>query len=166
MVATPRASAPILFGARSDNTDLMPWSWATDRLSTAVTYWIATTRPDGRPHCRPVWAVWLDDALWFSTGSLARRNLPANDAVTVHLDDGDAALIVEGHARRVRDEAALQRMCDTYGQKYDWPMAPHGDEVRDRSGAGGPVFRVLPDVVFGWSAGFRRQTRWRFDHPR
>ncbi|MEI6136703.1 MAG: pyridoxamine 5'-phosphate oxidase family protein [Chloroflexota bacterium] len=34
---------------------------ALARLRTAMNYWIATTRPDGRPHAAPVWGVWLDD---------------------------------------------------------------------------------------------------------
>ncbi|MCX5043860.1 pyridoxamine 5'-phosphate oxidase family protein [Aldersonia sp. NBC_00410] len=164
-MAEPRASAPILFGARSDNTDLLPWSWARNRLRTAPTYWLASTKPDGRPHCRPVWGVWLDEQFWFSTGSLARHNLAGNDAVTVHLDDGDAALIVEGRAHRVRDRGELQQMCDAYSPKYDWPMAPEGDEVRDRDGTGGPVFVVHGEVAFGWRTGFTQQTRWTFESP-
>ncbi|MGH9250348.1 MAG: pyridoxamine 5'-phosphate oxidase family protein [Acidimicrobiales bacterium] len=50
--------------------------------------WIATTRRDGRPDCRPVWGAWLRNGFWFSTGSLARRNLAANPQITVHLRDG------------------------------------------------------------------------------
>ena len=66
-LATPTAAPPVLYGAPAPPGDLLPWSWAEQQLVTARTYWIATTRPDGRPHCRPVWGVWLPDGFWFST---------------------------------------------------------------------------------------------------
>ena len=50
---------------------------ALARLRAAMSYWIATTRPDGRPHAAPVWGVWLDDALWFGTMGQKVRNLDA-----------------------------------------------------------------------------------------
>ncbi|UQT57067.1 pyridoxamine 5'-phosphate oxidase family protein [Streptomyces durmitorensis] len=53
--------------------ELLPWAWAAQRLTAARTYWIATTRPDGRPHTRPVWGVWLEDGLW------PGRRRPAGD---------------------------------------------------------------------------------------
>ncbi|HEY5853339.1 MAG TPA: pyridoxamine 5'-phosphate oxidase family protein, partial [Aldersonia sp.] len=167
MTTFPAASAPILYGSRSSGADLLDWSWACDRLTTATTYWIATVRPDGSPHCRPVWGIWLDEAVWFSTGSLARRNLVHNDAITVHLDDGDAALIVEGRATRVSDRVALEEMCTVYGPKYDWPMHPTHPETEDAGigddhGADGPVFAVRPATVFAWTSGMGTPTRWRF----
>lgn len=85
-LAAPRVSSPIMFGAPAPAGDLLPWSWAEQRLVNAQNYWIATTRPGGRPHCRPIWGVWLPDGFWFSTGSLAARNLPLNDEITVHLE--------------------------------------------------------------------------------
>ena len=74
-LAMPTAAPPVLYGAPAPPGELLLWSWAEQRLVDARNYWIATTRPDGRPHCRPVWGVWLPDGFWFSTGSLARHNL-------------------------------------------------------------------------------------------
>lgn len=161
-MANPVASAPILYGSQAANSELLPWDWAYMRLVAAKNYWIATTRPDGRPHTRPVWGIWLDDSLWFSTGSLARHNLAANGAISAHLEDGDSALIIEGHADAELDQAALQRMCDLYGPKYDWPLYPTADGVRDDNNALGPVFRVYPEVIFGWDVGMASPTRWQF----
>jgi hypothetical protein len=36
------------------------------------THWLATVRPDGRPHVMPVWAIWVDDAFYFVTGTTTR----------------------------------------------------------------------------------------------
>jgi hypothetical protein len=77
-LATPTAAPPVLYGAPAPPGELLAWSCAEQRLVAARNYWIATTRPDGRPHCRPVWGVWLPDGFWCSTGSLARHNLLTN----------------------------------------------------------------------------------------
>ncbi|WP_070012914.1 pyridoxamine 5'-phosphate oxidase family protein [Streptomyces abyssalis] len=111
----PEASPPVMFGVPAPPGDLLPWQWALQRLAAAHNYWIATTRPGGRPHCRPVWGVWLDDGFWFSTGSLAARNLPLNDEITVHLEDGQEVVIVEGTARPGTRHESLRAMCDFPG---------------------------------------------------
>jgi hypothetical protein len=81
----PEPSQPRMFGGSIGSAELS-WEWATERLSRARTYWIATTRPAGQPHSRPLWGVWLDTTFYFSTGSLAAQNLAARPAITVHLD--------------------------------------------------------------------------------
>lgn len=107
-LATPTAALPVLYGAPAPPGDLLPWSWAEQQLVTARTYWIATTRPDGRPHCRPVWGVWLPDGFWFSTGSLARHKVAANPQISMHLERGDQVVIglqqhqAEDRERRLR----------------------------------------------------------------
>ncbi|HWM38444.1 MAG TPA: pyridoxamine 5'-phosphate oxidase family protein [Streptomyces sp.] len=163
---TPEASPPVMFGAPAPPGDLLPWTWAEQRLTTAKNYWIATTRPGGRPHCRPVWGVWLSGGFWFSTGSLAARNLPLNDEITVHLEDGQEVVIVEGTARKARletDHDALRDMCGTYSSKYDYPVTPVGGEVRDSNGVGGPALRVAPRAVFGWDRDMTSPTKWTFN---
>ena len=73
---TPTASRPYMPGygiaEPEDGQGLLPWSWAEERLVSSHDYWVATSRPDGRPHLMPVWGVWFDDAWWFSSG---RRSL-------------------------------------------------------------------------------------------
>jgi len=69
----PKPSRPRMFGGHLEPSRL-PWSWAEHRLTTARNYWIATTRPNGRPHSRPVWGVYLDGSFHFNTGSVAAGN--------------------------------------------------------------------------------------------
>jgi hypothetical protein len=45
----------------------LPWSEVSEWLTSVRNYWVCTTRPDGRPHAKPVWAVWLEGQLLFST---------------------------------------------------------------------------------------------------
>jgi Pyridoxamine 5'-phosphate oxidase len=157
----PQASPPIMFGERATSV-LLPWSWAVERLSSARNYWVATVRPGGRPHCRPLWAVWLEDGLWFYTGSLAIRNLAASPEVSVNLEGGDEPLILEGVANKVTDHDALQRFVDAYNPKYSWSARPADGQIADDSGGVGPAYRVRPRLVFGWQSGMRDPTRWTF----
>ena len=162
----PVADRPAMFGGRPE-AGLLPWRWATDRLVRARHYWVATTRPDGRPHSRPVWGVWSDGAVWFSTGSLAVGNLAARPEATVHLESGGEVVILEGAATEVTDVAALTPVVRAYNEKYRWDLDPAAPP--------GPFFSLAPDVAFGWvsdpsgldgGAAFGgTATRWRFGGP-
>jgi len=153
-----------MFGGYLDPVRL-PWSWAVKRLVTARNYWIATTRPGGRPHTRPVWGVWLEGAFYFSTGSLAAENLRRSSEITVHLESGSETVIVEGMAEPVEDAALVELAVAAYNEKYHWDVDPHDMP--------GPLYAVRPRVAFGWvsddtggdrGAAFHgTATRWRFD---
>jgi general stress protein 26 len=159
----PVAGAPRMYGGTLEPSRL-PWRWATTHLEASHTYWIATTRPDGRPHSRPVWGIWLDNAFYFSTGSLAARNLAAQPAITVHLESGEEVVIVEGVAEVAQGEELLRRVGALYTAKYHWDDPGADDD---------PFYVVHPQVVFGWvedstgqdgGAAFHgTATRWQFE---
>src|SRR5258705_7737339 len=47
----------------------IPWSRALKQLAAnSGTYWLATTRRDGRPHLAAVGALWGDGAVYFQSG--------------------------------------------------------------------------------------------------
>lgn len=95
----------------TEGTGLLPWQWATDRLTRSHDYWIATVWPDGRPHVTPVWGVWRDDALWFSCSRRSRkaRNLEANPVAVATTDDPANPVIVEGEVAQVLERDPLLR---------------------------------------------------------
>jgi nitroimidazol reductase NimA-like FMN-containing flavoprotein (pyridoxamine 5'-phosphate oxidase superfamily) len=137
---------------------LLPWTWVTERLIKAHTYWVATTCPDGSPHVMPVWSVWLDDALCFSTGSNSRkaRNLAENPRCVITCELDQDQIIVEGVAQPNTGSESSRRFAEAYGPKYDW----------DTEGFNEPVYVVRPVVVFGFTTaggGFTgTATRWVF----
>src|SRR5690348_13531292 len=135
----PETSQPRMFGTHLEPVRL-PWSWATERLIETRTYWIATTRPDGRPHSRPVWGIWLDDRFYFSTGSLAAENLAINQAITVHLESGSEVVIIEGVAEAVSEAPLMERVVSVYNQKYRWDVDPKN--------LPGPFYAVRPHLAF------------------
>ena len=91
------------YGVPETQDGMLPWEWAVERLTSATHVWIATTRPDGRPHAAPVWAVWIDGAIVFESGPNSRRarNIAVNPAVVAHVESGDDIVIVEGLAEAI-----------------------------------------------------------------
>src|SRR5690349_12857681 len=60
-----------------------------ERLRAEEILWLASVRPDGRPHLVPVWFLWEGETiLIFSKPENQKiRNLRQNPAVSVSLDD-------------------------------------------------------------------------------
>jgi hypothetical protein len=142
--STPRATRPYMpgYGIPDSAEGILPWSWAAERLAGAHNYFVATTRPDGRPHVMPVWGLWLDSAFLFSTGTHSRkaRNLAANARCVVCPENAGEAVIVEGMAEEVTDPSLLSRFKDAYFEKYKWDM--------DTSQGG--IYAIRPRVGFGF----------------
>ena len=157
-MSTPKRSRPHFpgYGIPAEEEGMLPWSFVLERIATPRNYWVSTTRPDGRPHATPVWAVLVDEMLYFGGGADARRsrNLDSNPAVVIHLESGDEVVIIEGTTEKLTeanaDPALLTRIDDAYEAKYNMR---HGT----------PVWRVRPQVVFAWAAYPVTVTRWRFE---
>lgn len=146
------------------------WAEAASRLAAADGYWLATTRPDGRPHLVPVLAVWVDGALHFAAAPSTRkgRNLARDARCVLSARQCELDLVVEGVATRVVDEAVLRRVADEYAAKYGWPVTVRAGAF-DGEGApsAGPppyqIYRLEPAVAFGFPTDETfAPTRWEF----
>jgi len=162
----PVASRPVAdgYGIPESEKGLLPWSTIEEKLIAARIYWVATATADGRPHAMPVWALWIDGALYFGTGAKTRtaRNLAANPQAVVHLDsgpNGDEAVILEGRIDVLHnpDPALSKALDDGSAEKYDWrPSKDQSEPV----GEGSFVFR--PRLAFAWTSFPKDATRWTF----
>ncbi|MEV0168640.1 pyridoxamine 5'-phosphate oxidase family protein [Nonomuraea fuscirosea] len=148
-----------------------PWAEARERLAGAHAYWTATNHPSGQPHVRPVFAVWVDEALYLSSDPTARksRNLDGDAHCSIATSCHDLDLVVEGKAERVTDPRRLQRIAAAYKAKYNWPVTVDGAALTAPYAAPtageGPfaVYEVDPVIVFGFpTSGKFAPTRWRF----
>jgi pyridoxamine 5'-phosphate oxidase-like protein len=154
-----RAGLPAGYGSPSSPPgERLPWATVEEWLVAARSYWLCTTRPNGRPHAKPVWGVWLDEMLLFSTSpdSVTARNMAAGSPLVVHLESGDRVAIFEGEPEPVRDSALLERFAVLYESKYNWRM--------DVSDPDTPVLSLRPDSVLSWDAHdslAETATRWR-----
>lgn len=145
------------YGIEPATAGLLPWSWAVERLTTSHAYWLATTRPDGSPHVMPVWAMWHETALWFSSAGPSRKalNLRSDPRCVLTTDNPREAVILEGVASVVTDRTTLQTVLDLENAKY---RTAYGLEMLN------PCFRVRPTRVFGLveAAFTSTPTRWIF----
>ena len=149
------------YGIDPTHDGLLPWSWASDQLAAARNYWIGSTRPDGKPHVAPVWGVWLEEALYFSTdrGSRKARNLSLKPYVVVHLESGDEVVILEGMVEELEDAGLYQQVAKDYNAKYQ------GIFLDEDSPGDGLVYAVRHQNAYGWmeSDFIRSTTQWKFD---
>jgi PPOX class probable F420-dependent enzyme len=165
-MAEPIASRPYMPGYGTldahQGTGLLPWSWARERLERSHDYWVATVRPDGRPHVMPVWGVWSDQALWFSSSRRSRkaRNLDVNPSCAITTDNALEPVVIEGEAVLVEDPAAIADFVAQVNAKYGTDYSI--DFFRAPSNA---CYRVRPVWAFGLAeADFTGSpTRWIFD---
>lgn len=162
----PLAGRPHMpgYGLPKSNKGLLSWRWAEERLRRSRQYWIATTRADGRPHVMVVWALWLDGALYFSTGSQSRkaRNLAQNPRCTMCTEKAAEAVILEGRAEPERDVDRIREFLRLYEKKYHFDMSGMAEDLLKLKE---PVFRLRPQVAFGLNEKtFQTSaTRWLFD---
>jgi nitroimidazol reductase NimA-like FMN-containing flavoprotein (pyridoxamine 5'-phosphate oxidase superfamily) len=157
--------------SRFSNPGAGPIEWAVgrERIETAELFWLSTVRPDGRPHVTPLISVWLDEAAYFCTGAEERKakNLAENPnsilTTGCNLLEEGLDVVIEGEARRIRDEERLGRIAAAYESKYGskWHF-----DVRDgafqHEGSEALVFEISPTTAFGFGKGKYSQTRWRF----
>lgn len=150
----------------------IPWSRALEILNAGFdgTCWLATTRPDGRPHVAGIGALWLDEKFYIVTGARTRkgRNLANNPSCVISVALKGLDLAVEGRAVKVTDDATLHRLAKRYADQ-GWPAT-----VKDGAftapysapSAGPPpwdLYVMTPTTAFGVAtAEPHGATRWRF----
>ena len=151
------------YGAKSA-TAYVDWEAVVDRLIESKHYWLATTRPDGRPHVVPRWGVWLDERFW-SDGSpetLHVRNLEVDSRCTLNLENGRQVVIVEG--RSLMPDAVTgelgERLAAEYSRKYSPEYQPSPDQWSGEL-AGGMRY-LAPEKVLAWNSFPDDLTRFRF----
>jgi hypothetical protein len=164
---------------RQTNLDIygnapIEWSRATEQLDSAhrmLTYWLATTRPDGRPHAAGVGAMWVDGRFWFTSGPSRQksRNLAASGHCVLSVSLPGIDLIANGTAAKVADEATVARLAERYAAN-GWPAVAQGSSFTapfSAPSAGPPPWDLyemtLVSAIGVASAEPYGATRWDFD---
>jgi hypothetical protein len=157
-VQVDRPQLPAGYGVPKNKQGLLPWSHVTERMTTAMHYWICTVSPNGRPHATPVDGLWLDDRLYFGGSPQTRRNrnLAQNPATCVHLESGDDVVILHGDAHLCTPDRSLAlRLAEASAQKYGYAPKPEDYEA-------GGVHLFRPRMVLAWANLMKDATRWHF----
>ncbi len=99
------------------------WSTVRALLESVKIFWLGTVRPDGRPHATPIWGAWVNDTYYWDGSPEARwaRNLAANPAIVVHIEQNGTAVMIEGDASfESIDEETLKALVASYGARYSY----------------------------------------------
>ena len=155
--------------------DPIPWARALEAIESneprAQTPFLATTRPDGRPHVAPLGALWDDGKVYFVSGPGTRKsqNLAHNPSCAVAMSLKGIDLVIEGVAERVTDRETLERLAKRYADQGWAPRVADGAFTHEHSApsAGPPpwfLYALAPKTVFGVLTDEPGgATRWRFD---
>ncbi len=99
------------------------------RLDVERNLWVATTRPDGRPHLAPVWFVYVSDRFWIGTGrrSVRTRNVRVDPRASVALEDGDRPVTAEC-AVLIHEHDRPSGVVTAFLDKYGWDVTVEIDD--------------------------------------
>lgn len=126
--------------------DLVEWADVEQRLADTRHYWVASIRPDGRPHTRPVWGIWFRERLVLSGGGgyWMMRNVAATPEVSVHPENAEGlVVVVDGTAHDAAEASWKAEATEQYDAKYSISYAEmwHYGTIE-----------VRPSRVFAWVA--------------
>ena len=164
----PTIDRPLMpngYGVPDTVEGTLTWAEVTDRLVASLQYWMATTRPDHRPHVVPRWGVWIDDGLYYDGAPTTRhvQNLRTNPACVLHLEDGWQAVTVEGTAAP-SEPPGLDlgtRIAQAIGAKYGERGYTPEPDAWESEAAGGLV-RFTPTKAMAWFDFPNDVTRFRW----
>lgn len=119
------------------------------RLREELIGWLATMRPDGRPHLVPIWFYWTGQELIVTAepGSQKIKNLLANPRASLSLDNtngGKEPIMIEGRASidaTTEDNSDLHR----YFEKYRNVMAQMNWSEVDARRSHSAIIRIAVD---------------------
>ena len=160
-----RPSMPEGYGVPDGTDGLLPWPVVESRLRDSTSYWMATTRPDGRPHVVPRWGVWLDGRLYYdgSPTTVHATNLRGNPHCVLHLEDGTRAAILEGTSGAASSPGLELggRIAAEMDRKYGAQgYSPAADSWEGEAAGGLCVF--VPVKGLAWHDFPKDVTRFRF----
>lgn len=157
---TPRREQLQLPDGYGDPKERLDWESVREKLENASVYWLASTRPDGRPHVVPRDGIWRNDRLYYggSPKTVHHQNLKQRGAVVAHVGDGQEAIIVEGKAtEQVPDRAFAESLARASSEKY--PQYGETDPSVYKDG----VWVLKPQKVIAWTNLPVDATRFSFD---
>jgi nitroimidazol reductase NimA-like FMN-containing flavoprotein (pyridoxamine 5'-phosphate oxidase superfamily) len=165
--SSPHAERPLFpegYGLPTTTDGLLAWADVESRLVGSLSYWLATVRPDGRPHVVPRWGVWLEGRFYYDGAptTVHAQNLALNPHCSLNLESGTEAVIVEGESHPTSAEAdgLGARLAAAFAKYHDQGYRPAADAWAGRDGGG---LRVLTPVrALAWFSFPTDATRFLF----
>ena len=135
----------------------LSWDWVAAQLTESKNYWLCSIRPPtpefpaGRPHVVPRWAVFVDGKIYYDGSPETRhnRNIEFNPHISVHLESGTEAIILEGTSQAADKPSPelAKKLSKAYKQKYkEMGYAPEPNSWDE-----GGLYVFIPRQCIAWS---------------
>lgn len=158
-----KVSRPKFPKGYADNpASYVTWEWVAAQMTESKNYWLCSVRPNGHPHVIPRWGVFIDNKFFYDGSPETRhaRNVAENPHVSLHLESGDQAVIMEGISQAVgKPESGLAiRLAQEYRRKY----TQHGYSPEPSQWDEGGLYVFTPYQCLAWTVFFENPTKFEF----
>jgi nitroimidazol reductase NimA-like FMN-containing flavoprotein (pyridoxamine 5'-phosphate oxidase superfamily) len=159
----PKISRPKFPKGYADNpVSYVDWEWVTEQLTNSENYWLSSVRPDGRPHVVPRWGAFIDNKFYYDGSPETRhaRNINENPNVTLHLESGNKAVIMEGTSKPAGkpEPEFAKRLAETMTSKY----ASQGYSPEPVQWDEGGLYVFTPRQCLAWTSFYENPTKFEF----
>ena len=141
----------------------LTWDWVAEQLTEAKHYWLASVRSNGKPHVVPRWGVFIDNKFYYDGSPETRhaRNILGNPNVTLHLESGEKAIILEGASRPADkpDPEFAKQLANAISAKY----AVLGYSPEPNQWDEGGLYIFTPRQCIAWSKFNEDPTKFIFE---
>ena len=143
-------------------TSFLTWDWVAEKLTESKHYWLCSVRSNGRPHVVPRWGVFLDGKFYYdgSPETIHARNLLKNPYITLNLESGSEAIILEGTSRPAGKPSPElgKKLAQAYKKYKALGYAPKPDSW-DQGG----LYVFTPRQCIAWSNFTQNPTKFVFE---
>jgi len=140
----------------------LTWDWVATRLTESKHYWVCSVRPNGRPHVVPRWCVFVDGKIYYDGSPETRHaiNIGSNPNVTVHLENGWEAVILEGTSNPAgRPSRELgKKLAQAYKKYKEYGYTPKANSWDE-----GGLYVFTPRQCIAWSKFNEDPTKFIFE---
>ena len=160
----PKVSRPTFPKGYVDKpVSFLDWEWVTAQLTESKHYWLCSVRPNGHPHVVPRWGAFLDNKFYYDGSPETRhaQNIEKNPFVTLNLESGEKAIILEGISQPAGkpDPEFAKRLAKDIGKKYSaLGYAPEPNQWDE-----GGLFVFTPHQCIAWSKFTENPTKFIFE---
>jgi len=161
---SPKITRPKFPKGYVDNpASYLTWDWVAEQLSESQHYWLSSVRPNSKPHVVPRWGVFIDNKFYYDGSPETRhaRNILGNPNVTLHLESGEKAIILEGTSRPADkpDPEFAKKLAKAISDKY----AALGYSPEPNQWDEGGLYIFNPRQCIAWSNFTQDPTKFIFE---
>jgi len=163
-MSNPKIARPTFPKGYVDNPEsYLTWDWVVAQLIASKHYWLCSVRADGRPHVVPRWGVFIDNKFYYDGSPETRHalNIVKNPNVSLHLESGEKAIIMEGMSQAADkpESEFAQRLAKAISDKYTaMGYSPEPNQWDE-----GGLFVFIPRQCIAWSSFTENPTKFIFE---